>query len=110
MPRPKGSKNKRTIMAKANADNWLKAGQRSPLDHILGVQHGELKGPSAKRTVTCPECQAIIEMADPEASDAYIAAVDAAPYVHAKLAAHKVDASLEANVRVVELDKKGGRD
>ena len=56
----------------------------TPLEHILCVQHGKIPGPSAGENH----------------ADMYRAAVDACPFVHARLSATKVDAKLEGEINV----------
>ena len=50
-------------------------------------------------------------LADPEQYDEikFMAAKELMPYTYARLSSSKVDADVNANVSVVELDKSGGR-
>ena len=72
----------------------------APLDHILAVQHAEIDGPNSSLQVNCPHCHEVFNAPNAKAADQYRAAVDAAPYVHAKLSATKVDAKVEGEISV----------
>lgn len=85
MPRPKGSKNKRTIARQQAIKDY---GGIDPREYLASV------------------------LADPDQYDEikFMAAKELMPYTYARLSSTKVDADVNANVSVVELDKSGGRE
>lgn len=91
MPRPKGSKNRRTIAKEKQIEAFHGI---DPREHISGVLANKIKGPSAMRSVCCPECGHQVQAPDDEAADKYRAAVDLMPYTYARLSATKVDADV----------------
>ena len=84
MPRTKGARGKRTI-AREQAIKDYKG--MDPREYLASV------------------------MVDPSQYDEhrFMAAKELMPYTYARLSATKMDATVDANVTVVEIDKSGGR-
>ena len=82
--RPKGAKNKKTLARERMLAEYKGV---DPRDYIAGVLSGDLEYDEIR----------------------FMAAKELMPYTYARLSATKIDADVNANVSVVEIDKSGGR-